>query len=214
MKRILILLPFLLGLACYAHSQKLVTKNLDVNGKKVEMKFKFADTINIEAWNQNKIELLVSVNIEGNLYNDYYTLNVNEQGNTLAFEEVIDFEGIKKKRGDNQNFQMEIIYKLKVPANLEFNLNTISGQVEMKGILGKMEVNSISGFIDYTVPQTCKARIDLSTISGNVYSNLKFEDKSTKDISWVGTKRKLTLNGGTQDIALKTISGNIYLRKN
>jgi len=214
MKRILILLPFLLGLACYAHSQKLVTKNLDVNGKKVEMKFKFADTINIEAWNQNKIELHVSVNIEGNLYNDYYTLNVNERGNNLALEEVIDFEGIKKKRGDNQNFQMEIIYKLKVPANLEFNLNTISGQVEMKGILGKMDVNSISGFIDYTVPQTCKARIDLSTISGNVYSNLKFEDQSTKEISWVGTKRKLTLNGGTQDIALKTISGNIYLRKN
>jgi len=214
MKRLLILLPFLLGLTCYAYSQKLVTKNLDVNGKKVEMKFKFADTINIEAWNQNKIELHVSVNIEGNLYNDYYTLNVNEQGSNLKLEEVIDFEGIKKKRGDNQNFQMEIIYKLKVPANLEFNLNTISGQVEMKGILGKMEVNSISGFIDYTVPQTCKAQIDLSTISGNVYSNLKFDDKSGKEISWVGTKRKLTLNGGTQDIALKTISGNIYLRKN
>jgi len=214
MKRILILLPFLLGLTCYAYSQKLVTKNLDVNGKKVEMKFKFADTINIEAWNQNKIELHVSVNIEGNLYNDYYTLNVNEQGNNLALEEVIDFEGIKKKRGDNQNFQMEIIYKLKVPSNLEFNLNTISGQVEMKGILGKMDVNSISGFIDYAVPQACKARIDLSTISGNVYSNLKFDDQSGKEISWVGTKRKLTLNGGTQDIALKTISGNIYLRKN
>jgi len=214
MKRTLFLLSILLGLTCYAQSQKLIKKDMDVNGKKVDMQFKFADTIKIEAWNQNKIELLVSVNIEENQYNDDYALNINEMGNSLILEEKVNFEAIKKKRGDFHNFNTKINYKLKVPANLEFKLSTISGQVEMKGILGKMEVNSISGFIDYTVPQSCKVRIDLSTISGNVYSNLKFEDQSAKEISWVGTKHKLTLNGGTQDIALKTISGNIYLRKN
>jgi DUF4097 and DUF4098 domain-containing protein YvlB len=100
-----------------------------------------------------------------------------------------------------------------VPANLEFSLKTISGQIEIEGTLGKMDVNSISGFIDYTIPQASKARIDLSTISGNVYSNLNFDEKATKEISWVGTKRNLTLNGGDVAVALKTISGDIYLRK-
>jgi hypothetical protein len=214
MKRLLILLPILLGLTCYAQTERIVRKTLNVQGKKVEMKFSFADTIAIEAWDKNTIELQVTVNIDENRYNDFYDLKVNEGANLCQLVEEVNFKEIQKKRGDKCNLESHILYKLKVPANLEFSLNTISGQVEMKGILGKMEVNSISGFIDYTVPQTCKARINLSTISGNVYSNLKSEDKSTKEISWVGTQRKLTLNGGTQDIALKTISGNIYLRKN
>jgi len=213
MKRLIVLLPFLLGVTFYAQSQKLVQKNLDVQGRKVEMKFKFADTIAIEAWDKNTLELQVSVNIDGNRYNDYYELKVNNQGSSLVLEEVVNFEAIQKKRGDNHNYQNEIIYKLKVPSNLEFSLNTISGQVEMKGTLGKMTVNSISGFIDYAVPQRCKAQIDLSTVTGNVYSNLKFDEKPGKEISWVGTRRKLSLNGGTQDIALKTVSGDIYLRK-
>ena len=213
MKRFIMLLPFLLGLTLYAQSQKLVQKSLDVQGKKVEMKFSFADTVAIEAWNKNTVELQVSVNIDENRYNEYYELKVKDLGNTLVLEEVIDFKTIQKKRGDQNNLQNEIIYKLKVPSNLEFSLNTISGQVEMKGTLGKMEVKSISGFIDYSVPQACKARIDLSTISGNVYSNLNFDEKPNKGFQVVGTNQKLTLNGGTQEIALKTISGDIFLRK-
>jgi DUF4097 and DUF4098 domain-containing protein YvlB len=214
MKRLIILLPFLLGLTCYALAQKQIHKSLNVQGKKVEMKFNFADTISIEAWDKNTIELQVTVNIDENRYNEYYDLKVKEEGNLCQLTEDVNFKEIQKKKGNKCNFNTDIIYKLKVPSKLEFNLNTISGMIVLKGSLGKMSVNSISGFIDYTVPQSCKARIDLSTISGNVYSNLKFEDQSSKEISWVGTQRKLTLNGGTQEIALKTISGNIYLRKN
>lgn len=213
MKRLLMLLPFLLGLTIYAYSQKLIQKSLDYQGKKVEMKFSFADTIVIDAWDKNTIELQVSVNIDDNRYNDYYELKISNDDNVFQIVEEIDFKAIRKEKGKDCNFDNDIVYKLKVPANLEFDLKTISGQVEMKGTLGKMDVNSISGFIDYSVPQVCKAQIDLSTVTGNVYSNLKFDEKPMKEIAWVGTKRKLTLNGGSQDIALKTVSGDIYLRK-
>jgi predicted membrane protein len=213
MKQLIVLLPFLLGLNYYAYSQKLIQKTLDVQGKKVEMKFSFADTIAIEAWTKNTIELEVSVNIDSNRYNDYYEMKVKDQTTNLVLEEVINFEAIQKKRGDQHNLHNSIIYKLKVPANLEFKLNTIAGQVELKGSLGKMSVNSVSGFIDYAVPQNCKAKIDLSTVTGNVYSNLKFDDKPNSETMQFATNRKLVLNGGTQDIALKTVSGDIYLRK-
>ena len=213
MKRLVFILPFLLGLTLCAYSQRLIQKSLNVKGEKVEMKFNFADSIIIEAWSKNVIELEVSVNIDNNLYNDYYEMKVKNQGNNLVLEEVIDFDAIKKKSGDNRNFRNKIIYRLKVPVALEFDLKTISGQIEMKGTIGRMAINSISGFIDYAVPQMCKARIDLSTVTGNVYSNLKFDEKPTKEISWVGTKRSLSLNGGNQDIKLNTVSGDIYLRK-
>ena len=213
MKRLIILLPFLMGLTFYAHAQKQVQKSLNVQGKKVEMKFNFADTISIEAWDKNTIELQVTVNIDENRYNEYYDLKVKEEGNLCQLTEDVNFKEIQKKKGDKCNFNTDIIYKLKVPSKLEFNLNTISGMIVLKGSLGRMTVNSISGFIDYAVPPTHQARIDLSTISGNVYSDLKFDEKSAKDISWVGTKRNLTLNGGNVAVALKTISGDIFLRK-
>ncbi|HNX57277.1 MAG TPA: DUF4097 family beta strand repeat-containing protein [Prolixibacteraceae bacterium] len=198
-----------------AFSQKVITKKVDATGKKMEMKFDFADSIRIEAWNKNTVELEVSVNIDNNRFNEYYKLNENSFSGDIDLVEKIDFEAIKKIKGtgNNCNFDKMIRYKLKVPANLEFSLKTISGQVEVIGTLGKMSVNSISGFIDYTIPASMKTRINLSTITGDVYSNLKFDNKPEKEAQWVGTKRNLILNGGTQPIKLETISGNIYLRK-
>jgi len=196
-------------------SQKVITKKLDVQGKKVEMKFDFADSIRIEAWNKNTVELEVTVNIENNRFNEYYKLNENSFSGDIDWVEKIDFEAIKKIKGtgNNCNFDKMIRYKLKVPANLEFSLKTIAGQIILEGSLGKMSVNSISGFIDYAVPASMKARINLSTVTGDVYSNLKFDKSASKEMSWVGTKRDLTLNSGSLPIKLETVSGNIYLRK-
>jgi DUF4097 and DUF4098 domain-containing protein YvlB len=198
-----------------AFSQKVITKKVDVTGKKMEMKFDFADSIRIEAWSKNTVELEVSVNIDNNRFNDYYKLNENNFSGDIDWVEKIDFEAIKKIKGsgNNCNFDKMIRYKLKVPSNLEFNLKTIAGQIILEGSLGKMSVNSISGFIDYAVPASMKARINLSTVTGDVYSNLKFDNKPSKEMSWVGTKRDLTLNSGSLPIKLETVSGNIYLRK-
>jgi predicted membrane protein len=198
-----------------AFSQKVITKKMDITGKKMEMKFDFADSIRIEAWSKNTVELEVSVNIDNNRFNDYYKLNENNFSGDIDWVEKIDFEAIKKIKGsgNNCNFDKMIRYKLKVPSNLEFSLKTIAGQIILEGSLGKMSVNSISGFIDYAVPASMKARINLSTVTGDVYSNLKFDNKPEKEVSWVGTKRNLTLNSGVLPIKLETVSGNIYLRK-
>lgn len=213
MKQLLLMLPFLLGISLTAHSQKMIQKNLDVQGKKVVMKFDFADSIIIQAWDKNTIDLKVSADIDKNKYNEYYTLKERNEGGTLYLDENVDFKTLENKLGKHMNIDMHIIYRLRVPANLEFALKTISGQIVVKGSQGKMDINSISGFIDYSVPSTLKAKIDLSTISGNVYSDIKFEDKSTKEMTPVGTKRNLTINGGNTPVALTTISGDIYLRK-
>ena len=214
MKRLMFILPFLLGATIVAHSQRIVKKSVEVQGKKVEMKFSFADSISIETWDKNTIDLQVSVNIDDNRYNDHYDLKVKEEGNSLQLTEDVDFKSIPKEKSENNHgVNSYIRYKLKVPAKLDFDLNTISGNIVLKGTLGTISINSISGFVDYTIPLKQKASIDLSTISGNVYSDLKFDEKPGKDISWVGTKQKLTLNGGNTPITLKTISGDIFLRK-
>jgi hypothetical protein len=214
MKRLTILLALVVGMSVVANSQKVIQKNLEAKGKMVEMKFDFADTIFIEAWNKSTLALEVSVNIDENQFNDNYSLNVNENNGNVKLEEVVDFKAIQKKKAkENCNINSHIIYTLKVPADLAFNLKTISGQVEIKGTTGKMDVNSISGFIDYSAPSACKAKIKISTITGNVYSNLKFDEQKDKEMKWVGSDYNLVLNGGGPEIALKTISGDIFLRK-
>jgi hypothetical protein len=215
MKKYILTAILIVAAIVVSWSQKVITKKLDVQGKKVEMKFDFAENIRVEAWDKNTVELEVSVDIDNNRYNDYYALNVNEFTGSADLIEKVDFEGIKKVKDQNDccNFQTKINYKLKVPADLEFNLKTISGKIELLGSLGKMSINSISGFIDYTVPAALKARINLSTVTGDVYSNVKFDSERAKQMPWVGTKRDLTLNGGTLPVKLETVSGNIYLRK-
>ena len=213
MKRFILLMAFLPAMTFFSFSQRIVQKTFDVQGKKVVLKIDFADSIVVEAWDKSTLEIQVSVNICNNGYNDDYKLNVKESSNNLELIEKVDFKDVQSKSKDNDKLKSVINYKLKVPANLEFELKTISGNVELKGTLGKMAINSISGFIDYTAPKSHSAHIDLSTVTGNVYSDLKFEDKSPEKMSWVGTKRNLTLNGGKVAVNLKTVSGDIFIRK-
>ena len=215
MKKIILIITILLGSGVVAFSQKIIDKKIEVDEKKTEMKLSFADNIKIESWNNNYIDFHATANIDDNQYNDFYALNVNDKPGNIEIEEAVDFDGVKKKMGVKSlyNFDTEINYTIKVPQNLNFSINTISGKIELVGCEGEMNINSVSGFIDYSIPEKHQAKIDLSTVTGDVYSNVKFDNPASKEISWVGTKRKLTLNGGNKDVKLKTVSGDIYLRK-
>lgn len=215
MKRYFLATTIVLGSALFSFSQKVIDKKIEVDGQTTEMKLSFAENITIEAWNNNYIEFHASANIDDNQYNDFYELNVDKKSGKIEITEKVDFEGIKKKTGTKNlcNFNTEINYKLKIPKNLNFDVNTISGEIALIGCEGEMSVKSVSGFIDYSIPAKIKANIDLSTVTGDVYSNVDFDNKQTDKISWVGTKRELKLNGGDKDIELKTVSGDIFLRK-
>ncbi len=215
MKKIFITIALVILVCGFGFAQKNVDKIVEVKGGKAEIKFDFADNIKIETWKNDFVEVHVTVDIDNNTYNDFYALNVNEKGGKVQIEEKVDFDGIKKKRGNDRwnNFNTELNYTLKVPESLDFDLNTISGKIELIGCLGEMKINSVSGFIDYSVPASHKTKIDLSTVTGDVYSNLKFDNKIPDEISWVGTSRKLSVNGGNIPVELKTVSGDIYLRK-
>ena len=107
-----------------------------------------------------------------------------------------------------------------------FAVNSISGNVEV--IFSNLSQDeptslaSVSGLIDVSIPAGDKATIEVNTITGNVYNNLdlKSQGKAKKDdrsdglgaIKYEG-KNSYTLNEGGQKLYLKSVSGNIYLRK-
>ena len=108
-----------------------------------------------------------------------------------------------------------------------FTINTISGDLEVSfDKINQSEptsLASVNGIIDVTLPTSDKANIEISTINGNVYNNLdlkavakeKKDDRHAYGMDAIRMQggNSYTLNGGGQKVFLKSISGNIYLRK-
>ena len=78
-------------------------------------------------------------------------------------------------------------------------------------------ISNTSGFIDVTLPSNTKADLVLKSVTGEIYTDLdiKFETNEKQgDMRRIGGHNlKGTINGGGVEVALKTISDDIYLRK-
>ncbi len=105
-------------------------------------------------------------------------------------------------------------------------VNTISGDVEVTfdnlNQDDPTSLASVSGLIDVSVSSNQKATFKINNLTGSTYNNLNLEpsskendDERSSGLKSIKHKSKgeFTLNGGGQKIYLKTISGNIYLRK-
>lgn len=72
---------------------------------------------------------------------------------------------------------------------------------------------AIGGDVDVTLPARSPVDLEMSTVSGNMYSDFDLPS-SNKDMHRVGGGTiKAQLNGGGTSLKLRDISGNIYLRK-
>lgn len=140
--------------------------------------------------------------------------------------------------------------------------STISSDIEVKfsalGQSSPSSLSSVSGDIDITLPQSSKGNFKMSSISGEIYTNLDFKINVTnRPGSWggsqwgfgkkssttygpgtsqpsqpsqpsmpaapampampaippVGMSVNATLNGGGVDVTIRSISGDIYIRK-
>ncbi len=115
------------------------------------------------------------------------------------------------------HIDMDIYFEVFLPKNIEIDLGTISGDVILTNVEGKMDIETISGFIDVEIAKNAKATVKTSSISGGVYTDHEIEIKKTlKDKKYhlvSGRSPFFDLNGGGRSIRLETISGNIYVRK-
>ncbi len=75
-------------------------------------------------------------------------------------------------------------------------------------------LSSTSGDIDVTMPESTKGIFKMSTVSGGVYTDHDFDlgDEENRR-RMVGDKATGELNGGGVEVTLRTVSGDIYIRK-
>ena len=76
-------------------------------------------------------------------------------------------------------------------------------------------ISSVSGDIDISLPESSKGNFKLSSISGEIYTDLNFEQeiKNSSGLFPGGMLINTALNGGGVDVMLRSISGDLYIRK-
>lgn len=74
-------------------------------------------------------------------------------------------------------------------------------------------IHATNGAIDITLPASTKANFNMSSMNGEIFSNLDLEI-TRKGNGWgSGTALAGSLNGGGVKIGLRAMNGNIFLRK-
>jgi len=227
MKNVFVTLLFLCLAFSWAFSQEITEKTIKMpRHSKVVFDVDFADQIIIKTWEKSEIFVKAIVNINDNSDNDKFHLDIEETGQSLVFTgKVDDLEELSNEqstnihgvvvRGEDRCVHLEIDYEIFLPENAQINLETISGNVELIGCGGPVEIKSISGFIDVSVDPSLKASFELSTITGEVYSGLDLNiENPVKGMHlFRGGDIEAKLNSGGKPFELETISGDIFLRK-
>lgn len=121
-----------------------------------------------------------------------------------------------------QNFKNEIDFD----GCHEVSLKNVTGPLVVSTISGgvtvvfsdiskdrPISIAAISGEVDVTLPAKAAVNLEMSTMSGGMYSDFDFP-ADNKDMRKVGGGEvRAQLNGGGTDLKVSSISGNIYLRK-
>ena len=227
---ILSLLWFVFTTSLLAQS-KIVEKTLAVPAnKKVDLKLTFGNNIKISAWDKNEASIKVTYEINSGKLNDALLLNFKSDDKSARAEVDLDKDLLKngkaedcpdnhsgysiQNNGERSYTCTNINYEVFVPRDADLTVETINGNIELRGLTGPVKAKSISGFVDMNWSEKKGATVSLETITGEVYSDLGIEFPNGKQSApMVGYKLKGNVNGGGSLINLESISNDIYLRK-
>lgn len=193
-----------------SNAQVRIDKHLDFSGKKtVKLDIQIADSIKIRTWDKSEVYVNATISINDNRDNDAYETSFSETGDVLVVK--AEFRDGYFTGKENGCVETDIFWEITIPAQSKLSTESINADITITGDTGPMDIRSISGFIDLTVPEKRKANLDFSTLTGTIYSNHQVKsDASGNDIT---SHVKYSMNTGGDLIRLETISGDIYFRK-
>jgi lia operon protein LiaG len=95
--------------------------------------------------------------------------------------------------------------------------NTISGDIQIKFNVAPTQpsaVSSVSGDVDVTLPAPARLNLSMRSISGEIYTDFDLNLGGGNGLKHVGGQTvEGRANGGGTTLSLKTISGDIFVRK-
>ncbi|SEK86418.1 hypothetical protein SAMN04487910_1330 [Aquimarina amphilecti] len=218
-------------------AQKVVEKEITPSSNEVRVEFKFAEDIIIKTWNKKTVYLKAEVSINDGEFDNYFDLKIDNTSSVLDIESSYGdlFKKWNKNKGSNKNnnwgpcnnLDMNANYTLYIPENMSLRVKSISGSVASENYQGELEIDIISGDIDIkkyqgdlslkTISGTidihiAKSKLKAETVTGMIYSDKELEFDQRKN-RVVGSKVTGTFGDIKSQLALQTVSGDIFIRK-
>ncbi len=205
------------SIAVQLNAQKIIEKEITTSADRIEIEFKFADEITLTTWDKNTVYFKAEVSINNGEYDYYYELNIANSSSILRIESSYDdlFEFWKKERKSQNKIgnycgpDIDINYTLYLPEKSNLKLKSISGNVVSDMYKGALEIDVISGDIDIHID---KSSLEAETMTGMIYADkdLEFDNEKNKIM---GSRVTGSFGGVKNKLRLKTISGDIFIRK-
>lgn len=233
----------LLCVAIAASAQTAIDKKIPVTkGQTIRMKFDYPSPVKISTWEGNEIQIKGTVSINGGEHDDHFKINVKNSSNTIVItNEITDmdriphritvYEGEKRivfrNRGEWQKYQeehgksnnvnmgidMKVTLEIKVPRNIETDVECVYGIVEIPEFTGPLTVQATYGGVDASLNERNVGELIAETNYGNIYSNLdmKVSQDNAREEDF-HTLVKANLGTGPR-YRFESPYGNVYLRK-
>ena len=148
-----------------------------------------AGSIKIKGWDRNEIEV---------------TGTLDEKAKELNFEtgkkkSIIEVVYPRKMKNSDEGSHLVIM----VPRGSSLNIEGVSSDIEISGVVGDVEVEAVSGEVEIVGP--CRTT-DVDVISGNVTVT---DPGHSVEIECISGRVEAT--GGEADVDVEVISGSVYL---
>ena len=199
-----------LTLATTAFADDEINKTIDAESKSAIRVINVAGDVEIEGWSRNEVEL------EAELGSGVEELIFERDGKEILIE-------VRGKKDNSRNITSDLV--IKVPMGSSLEVSTVSADIVVDGVEGRMRLQSVSGDVEASVfgeninAESVSGDVDLSgkdmeirvqakTVSGDVdLENLKGEVDAT------AVSGDLTVTSGNfSEAKLNTVNGDIIFQ--
>ncbi|WP_316830495.1 hypothetical protein [Pedobacter aquatilis] len=209
-------------------------------GQTVELRFDYPKVIRISTWDKNEVSVEATVKINQGESNNAFSLIGSSADGKVSIKNKLEFDsipeayfvvenGIKTRfttKADMDNYRknrntegsisyyqqkdIEVTLDVKVPANVETDLASVYGMVELNNFEGPIKVDAKYGGIDATLTESKIGKLTLTNHYGKIYSNLSLKPTEQKEQNFFTSITAMPGKG--PDFSISSNYGNIYLR--
>ncbi len=212
-------------------------------GQTVVMEFDYPELIRVSTWDKSEISITGSVSINGGENDDAFILENDTDGNVVKVNATIreikklphritimrdgrkimfrnreEFKKYQAEHGQAYNSMssgpdIDILLEIKVPRNMETQITSVYGMVEIKDFSGPLTVTATYGGVDASLVERSIGELTAETNFGQIYTNLdiKFSGERVKSSDFYTFVSAKPGNGPRYNFESKF--GNVYLRK-
>jgi DUF4097 and DUF4098 domain-containing protein YvlB len=163
-----------------------------------------AGNIEVKTWNKNEV-LIKALKVskadsmeEARENADLVTIEVTENGNRVQIKTEYP-----KNKFRNRSISVSVDYWLTIPDRADADINSVSGDIVMMNIGGKMDAQTVSGDVDLS---NIRGLLRAKSTSGDVTV-----EKAANGVGCNSISGDLDIRDITGDADLKSVSGDINL---